>query len=120
MNMALSMAFGVVFIAGLFLIFAWAKAMIDRRHNHDAKYLVTTAGLTCGTIGVTILAFNRTVNAMFGGDIYPGLLLFAGVVMAASMAALVRGTTMNGFQKQCWAFGILSAAWVGFSAWWWL
>lgn len=119
-NMWLSIVFGIVFIAGLFLMAAWARTVFDKRYNHDIKFLLTSTGLVFGTLGVTILSINRVLAAMYDDQLAPWVLALAGTIMAISMALLVRGTAEKAISRICFGFAASSAVWVIFCLWWWV
>lgn len=120
MNMWLAIVFGIVFISGVILTTTWMKSFFDTDYNHDLKFRLTTGGLVGGTMGVTILALNRTINALFGEGLYAWVLGFAGTVMALAMAILMRGTITRHPPYPLIICGILSILWTAFCVWWFL
>ena len=129
MNIALSIAFGVSFIACLFLVAAWSRVLLDKEYNHNTKYMLLASGLLVANAGVGILALNRTLIALSGAPdapkdtaIYPVLLLVAAVAIVVGKVTLVKATTMGHIPptKTMTIFALLSAAWVVFCLWYWM
>lgn len=115
---ALAASFGISFIASLFLAVVWGRLVFDGQHNDDRKFFLTSLGLLVIAMGVGIISFNRTLVALVGQELYPALLIFAGITLVTGKLILLTGTTFGLAQKAFTAFGILSLAWIGFCLWW--
>lgn len=119
-NLALSLAFGISFLACVFLAVTWAKVAFDCKYNEGRKFFVMALGLLIANTGVAIMAFNRTSVALIGREIYPVLLLLAAIIVVIGKITLMTATSLGTDKRVLKTFTLLAAVWTGFVLWWFL
>lgn len=113
MNNALlvSIGFGIVAIAMMFLIVVFGRAYLDPAQHFDRRYRVVSASLTVSAAGVLLWSFNPLMQALGGSPLHPYLMFLASALILTSAAATIGSTAIGGARETLAWFVATSVVW---------